>query len=157
MYATGETVAQAVGDSDAVVNAVGLYVEQGEAVSRRCMCGGAQEGEQAAIAAERPLTRQIRRAAIARPRSPPVQVPRGPPAWVLTRPLFFLPFQDVTGVQASCDAVSAGTSAVWSDLPDVPDRTSSRASSPSSPMIGLQPISVDLVQADPPSADPLRS
>jgi len=44
----GTTVAQAVRDSDAVVNAVGLYVEQGEATFQAVHVGGAQEVARAA-------------------------------------------------------------------------------------------------------------
>ena len=44
----GTTVAQAVRDSDAVVNAVGLYVEQGEATFQAVHVDGAQEVARAA-------------------------------------------------------------------------------------------------------------
>ncbi|MGH9892846.1 MAG: complex I NDUFA9 subunit family protein [bacterium] len=44
----GETVAQAVRDSDAVVNAVGLYVERGEATFQAVHIDGAQEVARAA-------------------------------------------------------------------------------------------------------------
>jgi uncharacterized protein YbjT (DUF2867 family) len=44
----GRTVAQAVRDSDAVVNAVGLYVEQGEATFQAVHVDGAREVARAA-------------------------------------------------------------------------------------------------------------
>jgi uncharacterized protein YbjT (DUF2867 family) len=44
----GTTVAQAVRDSDAVVNAVGLYVEHGEATFQAVHVDGAQEVARAA-------------------------------------------------------------------------------------------------------------
>jgi uncharacterized protein YbjT (DUF2867 family) len=50
----GTTVAQAVRDSDAVVNAVGLYVEQGEATFQAVHVDGAQEVARAAREAEIP-------------------------------------------------------------------------------------------------------
>ncbi len=50
----GTTVAQAIRDSDAVVNAVGLYVEQGEATFQTVHVDGAQEVARAAREARIP-------------------------------------------------------------------------------------------------------